>query len=101
MYVQLFLFVYFLLVLQLHREFALCGADVLQAFVFNGTDDRLNQFREGKDKLDVSNHLVVLTSSVSTVPVRMSSINHPYLQFISPVIPTANYFLLQNLLQKI
>lgn len=41
------------LVRELHREFALCGADVLQAFVFNGTDDRLNAHRDGKAKLNV------------------------------------------------
>ena len=43
------------LVLQLHREFALAGADVLQAFVFNGTNDRLNKFRDKDNLLDVSN----------------------------------------------
>ena len=42
------------LVRQVHREFAMSGADVLQAFVFNGTDDRLNKYRTGSNKLDVS-----------------------------------------------
>lgn len=29
-------------VTQAHTDFALCGSDILQAFVFNGTDDNLN-----------------------------------------------------------
>ena len=33
---------------QCHADYALCGSDILQAFVFNGTDDNLN-FARRKD----------------------------------------------------
>ncbi|XP_057303573.1 betaine--homocysteine S-methyltransferase 1-like [Hydractinia symbiolongicarpus] len=36
---------------EIHREFALCGADILEAFSFNGTDDNLNKARMADNKL--------------------------------------------------
>jgi len=36
---------------EIHREFALCGADVLEAFVFNGTESSLNRTRTKDNKL--------------------------------------------------
>ncbi|XP_057303739.1 betaine--homocysteine S-methyltransferase 1-like [Hydractinia symbiolongicarpus] len=38
-------------VTELHREFALCGADLLEAFAFNGTDENLNRCRTNETKL--------------------------------------------------
>jgi betaine-homocysteine S-methyltransferase len=37
---------------QIHHDFALCGADVLEAFTFNGTEANINRHRKGKDRLD-------------------------------------------------
>lgn len=36
---------------EIHREFALCGADILEAFSFNGTDDNLNKARTANNRL--------------------------------------------------
>ena len=47
------------IVRELHREFALCGADVLEAFVFYGTDDKLNVGRSEHNKLDVGVKVII------------------------------------------
>lgn len=38
---------------ELHKEFALCGADVLEAFTFNGTEDNLNVNKPADKQLSV------------------------------------------------
>ena len=38
---------------ELHKEFALSGANVLQALVFYGNDENLNVGRDENNKLDV------------------------------------------------
>ena len=44
----------FVSVKELHKEFALSGADVLQAFVFYGNDDKLNIGRDESNRVNVS-----------------------------------------------
>ena len=58
---------------ELHREFALSGADVLQAFVFNGTDDNLNQNRPKDQQLSVRKLFIFCRVSLEFIPLVRSS----------------------------
>ena len=61
---------FLLKVRELHREFALSGADVLQAFVFNGTDDNLNQNRPKDQHLSVRQFFIFRGVSLEFIPPR-------------------------------
>ena len=53
---------------ELHKEFALCGADVLEAFTFNGTEDNLNINKPAGKQLSVRIFLLLPFGQLYLLP---------------------------------
>ncbi|XP_057311420.1 betaine--homocysteine S-methyltransferase 1-like isoform X2 [Hydractinia symbiolongicarpus] len=72
-------------VTELHREFALSGADILEAFAFNGTDDNLNRSRSNDTKL--------VAKEVSEAGCRLANeVAKEYNCLVAgPISPTSSY----------
>lgn len=58
---------------ELHKEFALCGADVLEAFTFNGTDDNLNTNKPADKQLSVRIFFTITFWTAVFTPIKIEN----------------------------